>query len=155
MSQAARGGYRHLSPYLLVGDGDRALRLYAEAFGGEEQMRLVGPDGDVMHGEIRIGESVLMLAAVTADMDVARVRDDQWPTVSLVLPVADCDAAYDRAVAAGMHTEQPPTDMFYGERSAKLRDPFGHRWSLMTTVEPLTPQQIQERIDAMTAPRES
>ncbi|MEO1497302.1 MAG: VOC family protein [Planctomycetota bacterium] len=155
MSEAPRGGYRHLSPYLIVDDGDRALRLYAEAFGGAETMRLMGPDNAVMHAEIRLGDSVLMLAAATADMDVAKVRDDQWPTVSLVLPVEDCDAAYERAVAAGMHTEQPPTDMFYGERSAKLRDPFGHRWSLMSTVEALTPQEIQQRIDAMTAPEAS
>ncbi|MEN0109283.1 MAG: VOC family protein [Planctomycetota bacterium] len=144
-------GYSTLTPYLIVPDGDAALRFYADAFGATETMRLRYPDGGVAHAEMRIGDSVCMLASATPDMDVAAPSESQWPTVSLTLYVEDCDASFERAVAAGCVAEQPPTEMFWGDRMAKLRCPHGHRWTVMTCVREVSVEQAQAAMDAMMA----
>ncbi|TWT43276.1 VOC family protein [Botrimarina hoheduenensis] len=151
MADSKRSDHRSLTPYLIVADGDAAIQRYAAAFGAQVIMRLRGAAGQIAHAELRLGEAALMLAQATPDMKVAVTPTDHWPTVSLMLSVDDCDAAYARAMAAGLTTEQPPTDWFYGERSAKLRDPDGHRWSLTCTTEALTEAEIQQRLNALSS----
>ena len=149
MVQPIPEGYRTLTPYLLVPDGEAAMRFYAEALGAEETMRLSGPGGSVAHAEMRIGDSLFMIAGTSPDMNVATPTEDQWPTVSLVLYVEDCDAAFAKAVGAGCVVEQEPTDMFWGDRMAKLSDPHGHRWSLMTCVAEVSLEDAQKAMDEM------
>lgn len=151
MVQPIPAGYSTLTPYLIVADGEAALSFYAKAFGATETMRLRLPDGGVAHAEMRIGDSLCMLAGATPEMDVATPSEEQWPTVSLTLYVEDCDATFDRAVAAGCVAEQPPTDMFWGDRMAKLRCPFGHRWSLLTCVREVSLEEAQAEMDKLMA----
>lgn len=151
MSQHRPDGYHALTPYLIVPDGNAAIAFYERAFGARETMRLSTPDGGVAHADLVVGDSHFMLAGVTPEMNVATPTDEQWPMVSLALYVEDCDAAFEQAVAAGCVVEQAPEDMFWGDRMAKLRDPFGHRWSLLTLFAEIPVEEVQEKMEAMFA----
>lgn len=150
MPDAIPAGYHAVTPYLITPDGDAALKLYAAALGAEETMRLTMPDGKTVgHAEMKIGDSVIMLASTMPDMSVATVGDDQWPPISLMVYVEDVDASYKQAVDAGFISECEPTDMFYGDRTAKLRDPYGHRWAIATHVEDVSQEEIMRRMQGM------
>lgn len=144
-------GYQTLTPYLIVPDGLAAIELYGKAFGAEENMRLSFPDGGVAHAELRIGDSMFMLASASSEMTVATPTAQQWAAVALTLYVPDNDAAFDRAISAGFTEERPPTDMFWGDRMSKLRDPFGHCWSLLTLIEKVPMEEAQSRMNALYA----
>ncbi|MEO0532106.1 MAG: VOC family protein, partial [Planctomycetota bacterium] len=142
-------GYHTLTPYLIVPDGAEAMELYGRAFGAEEVMRLTFPDGGIAHAEMRIGDSLFMLAGASEKMDVAMQTAEQWPSVALTLYVPDNDAAFRRAADAGFTAEQEPTDMFWGDRMSKLRDPYGHCWSLLTLIEEVSIEEAQRRMDEL------
>jgi PhnB protein len=139
-------GYHTATPYLIVSEGMRALEFYKEAFGAEELMRLPGPGGKLMHGEIRIGDSPIMLADEFPEIGARSPKSYGGSPVSLMLYVEDVDAMFARAIAAGAVEVRPVQNQFYGDRSGTLTDPFGHQWTLSTHVEDVSPEEMERRM---------
>lgn len=136
--------YRYAAvPHLMVDGAAKAIRFYAEAFGGEELFRIADPEGQIAHAEISIKGSVLMVG--DADGPFKAPGAAGGSTVGLHIYVDDVDTLSAQAVRAGAELLQPPTDMFYGARSAMLRDPFGHLWVLLTRTEDLSSEEIARR----------
>ena len=145
-------GYHAVTPYLTVNDGARALDFYKRAFGARETGRMPGPGGKVMHAEFRIGDSVVMLSDEFPGMSTSKAPTTLGGTTgSLFLYVTDVDAAFRKAVDAGCTSLMPPTDMVWGDRFGKLRDPFGNEWSMATHKEDVPPAQMAERAKAAAA----
>lgn len=144
-------GYHTVTPYLTVNDGARALDFYTRAFGARETQRMAGPGGRVMHAELRIGDSIVMLSDELPGATTKAPTTLGGTTGSLFLYVKDVDAAFKRAVDAGCTALMPPADMFWGDRFGKLRDPFGNEWSMATHVEDVPPKQMAERARAAMA----
>lgn len=141
-------GYHSVTPYLIVADAAKAIAFYAQAFGATELFRLPGPDGKIMHAEIKIGDSPVMLAD---EMDGFRGPHALGGTpVSLMVYVPDVDRTFAQAVAAGAKEVRAVADQFYGDRLGTLSDPFGHVWSLATHVEDVPPEEIDRRFKEMT-----
>lgn len=139
-------GYHSITPYLVVDGAADAIRFYEKAFGASEVMRL--PMGDKLgHAEIRIGDSIVMLADEFPDMGALGPKSRGGPTGSLLLYTADVDVAYKRAVEAGCTPEEEPEDKFWGDRMGTLSDPFGHRWSIATHKEDLGEEEIRRRME--------
>jgi PhnB protein len=145
-------GYHTVTPYLIVNGAARALDFYRKAFGAKEQMRMPGPDGKVMHAEIQIGDSKVMLADEFPQMGARSPQSIGGTPVGICLYVARVDAVYEQAVAAGASVERPLQDQFYGDRSATLIDPFGHKWTIATHIEDVSPSEMEKRMAAMKPP---
>jgi len=141
-------GYSTVTPHLVIGDAAKAIEFYKRAFGAEEVTRVPAPDGKrLMHAEVKIGNSRVMLADDFPEFCGGHSRDPKKlgaSPVTIHLYVQDCDAAFDRAVAAGATVRMPIQDMFWGDRYGALTDPFGHEWSIATHKQDLTPKQIVE-----------
>ncbi len=142
-------GYHSVTPYLVIKDAAQALDFYAKAFGAEELMRMDSPGGKVMHAEIRIGDSPVMLADECPEMESKGPRSLGGTSVSFMIYVNDVDAAFARALEAGATVKRPLANQFYGDRSGTLADPFGHVWTLATHVEDVAPDEMQRRMEAM------
>jgi len=140
-------GYHAVTPYLIVEGAARALDFYKDVFGATEQMRMAGPAGRVAHAEIRIGDSVVMLADDVPDMGYRGPKGYGGSAVSLMVYVDDVDATFQRALAAGAIERRAVQNQFYGDRSGTLEDPFGHIWTVSTHVEDLTPEEISQRAE--------
>ncbi len=155
MTTRAKGvpeGYHTLTPHLTVRGADRAIEFYKQAFEAEELMRMPGPDGRLIHAELRIGDSVVFLNDEFPDMGGCRAPESlRGTTCTLHLYVEDVDAAVSRAVAAGAQVRMPVADMFWGDRYGKVIDPFGHEWSLATHKEDLSPEDLRRRAEAFFA----
>jgi len=146
MAKPIPDGYRTVTPYLTLTRTAQAIEFYKRAFGAQERERMTGPDGQrVMHAEIRIGDSFVMLSDELPQMGTRSPETLGGTTASIFLYVPDVDAAFKRAVDAGAKAVMPPTDMFWGDRFAKLVDPFGHQWAMATHKEDLTPEEIRTR----------
>jgi len=142
-------GYHSVTPYLIVDDAAAAIAFYREAFGATEVLRL--PIGSrTGHAEIKIGDSHVMLSDEWPEMDMVGPATRGGTSVSLVLYVTDVDLPFGRALAAGAREERAVENQFYGDRTGTLIDPFGHRWSLATHIEDVSPEEMQRRLDAMT-----
>ncbi|QDU39392.1 Glyoxalase-like domain protein [Maioricimonas rarisocia] len=142
-------GYHSITPYLLIKGAAKAIDFYAKAFGAQEKMRLVGPDGRIGHAELKIGDSHIMLADEHPEMDAFAPETPGRSGVGILLYVENVDEVVERAVTAGAEIERPLYDQFYGDRSATLLDPFGHMWTVATHIEDVTPEEIQQRMEAM------
>jgi PhnB protein len=144
MSKPIPAGYHSVTPALVVRDAAAAIDFYKRAFGAEEIDRMAGPDGSIMHAEIRIGDSILMLGE----------ENEQWGTKSplslngvhgsLHIYVEDADAAFNRALEAGATVRYPLEDAFWGDRYGKVTDPFGHEWGLATRVKDMTKAEMEK-----------
>jgi PhnB protein len=141
-------GFHTVTAYLVVRDAAKALDFYAKAFGAEERYRMPGPGGGVMHAEIRIGDSIVMLGEENPAMGALSPKTIGGTGVSLLLYLKDVDASFARAEKAGCKVEMPPTDMFWGDRYGKVEDPFGHKWGLATHKEDVAPEEIARRMAA-------
>jgi PhnB protein len=141
-------GYHSVTPYLIVAGAARAIDFYKQAFGARERMRLTDPSGNVGHAELTIGDSAVMLADEYPDMGFRGPQAFGGSPVGIHLYVADVDALFAQALAAGATTLQPVQDKFYGDRSGTLRDPFGHLWTLSTHKEDVSPEEIARRFEA-------
>ncbi|WP_205548292.1 VOC family protein [Pseudomonas carnis] len=141
--KAIPDGYHSLTPYMGIDKTGEAIEFYKKAFGATQVMRLDMPDGRVGHAELRIGDSSLMLGTPCDQM--ALRNPDEHTSIGLHLYVEDVDAQFQRAVDAGATVVSEPKDQFYGDRSASVKDPFGHLWFLATHKEDLTEQQIRQR----------
>ncbi|MEX2246283.1 MAG: VOC family protein [Dehalococcoidia bacterium] len=135
-------GYRHVTAYLCADGAAEAIEFYKKAFGAEERARMAGPDGRIGHAEITIGATTLMLSDEWPEMGVRSPKSLNGYSVSFVLEVHDVDAAFKRAVDAGAKVERPLKDEPYG-RGGWVIDPFGHRWSIMTSNPDFKPEDMQ------------
>ena len=140
-------GYRSVTPYLCVDGAARAIEFYVKVFGAKELSRMPGPDGKVMHAELRFGDRVFVLGDEAPEMGAPSPQTLGGSAVSLMHYVKDVDAVFARAVAAGARSVMPPADMFWGDRFGSLVDPWGHRWALATHKADLTPKQMKKAMD--------
>jgi PhnB protein len=141
-------GYPPVTPYLIVDGASAAIDFYTSVLGATERMRMSAPEDKVGHAELAIGDSVIMLADESPEMDARSPRTVGGTPVSLHVYVEDADATFERAVEAGAKTLQPVEDKFYGDRSGSFEDPFGHRWHVATHVEDVPPDEMEERAAA-------
>ena len=125
----------------------RAIEFYEKVFGATVAMRLMDPGGKVGHAELRIGKGRIMLADEFPEHDHLGPQSRGGSTVGLHLLVDDVDAVFGRAVAAGAKVLSPVKDEFYGERTGKLADPFGHVWYIATPTEELSDEEIEKRYE--------
>jgi PhnB protein len=140
-------GYHSVTPYLIVKGGAEAIQFYKRAFGAVEQMRMASPDGRIGHAEIKIGDSVIMLADEHPEMGHHSPQSLGGAGVSLMVYVDHVDAVFKQAVASGAKELQPLKNQFYGNRSGTLEDPFGHRWTLATHIEDVAPDEMRRRAE--------
>lgn len=142
-------GYHTVTPYLIIKNAANALEFYKKAFGAKELFRMPGPDGRVMHAEIQIGNSRLMLADECPEMNARSPQSLGGSPVSLLLYVENVDTFFNQAVSAGAKVDRPVKDQFYGDRSGSLSDPYGHAWHVATHVEDVPPAELEKRAAAM------
>jgi PhnB protein len=146
MAKTIPDGYRTVTPYITVKGAAQAIDFYKRAFGAKEGERMMDPEGKlVMHAEIKIGDSPVMLSDECPGMGPRSPHTLGGTTASLFLYVPDVDTAFKRAVDAGAKAIMPPADMFWGDRFGKLTDPFGHEWAMATHKEDLSPEEIRKR----------
>ena len=141
-------GYHTVTPSLFVAGAAKAIEFYKKALGAEEQMRFAGPDGKIMHAEIKLGDSIVMLADEMPDMGGKAPKSIGGTPVSFFVYGENVDAAWKRAVDAGCKEVVPLADQFWGDRTGCLEDPFGHQWWLATHVQDLTPEEIRKNAEA-------
>lgn len=146
--KAIPDGYYSLTPYVYVKGAAEAIEFYTKAFGATETMRMPGPGGRIMHAEVRIGNSTLMLADENPDQHALSPSTRGGSTGSVMLYTDDVDAVFNRAVAAGAQATMPPMDMFWGDRMGHLVDPFGHQWAIATHKEDVSPEEMEKRMSA-------
>src|SRR5262245_24592758 len=136
-------GFHTLTPHLVVKDCAAALAFYAKALGASELRRHPGPGGKIIHAEMKIGDSVFFLNDEFPEMGARGPLSIGGTPVTLHLFVENCDALFNRAVAAGATVIMPLADQFWGDRYGIVKDPFGHHWSIATHVKDMTPQELQ------------
>ena len=142
-------GYNTVIPYLIIKGASEALEFYKKAFGATERMRMPGPGGKIMHAELEMGDSVIMLADEFPEMNAVSPVTLKGTAVGLHLYVEDVDKIFAQAVAAGATVERPLTNQFYGDRSGSVIDPFGHRWYLTSHVEDVSEEEMKRRMEEM------
>jgi uncharacterized glyoxalase superfamily protein PhnB len=137
MSDSHPAGYGAVTPWIISADSVRLIEFITAAFGGQELARMAGPDGGIGHAEVRVGDSVVM-------MFDAR---DGWPDTPafLRLYVADADATYQQALAAGASPVTEVTGLFFGDRVGRVRDPLGNIWWIQAHVEDVDPAELARR----------
>jgi len=147
-------GKHALTPNLVVKGGRAALAFYADAFGAEV-LGTFENDGIVMHAEVRIGDSVFTVCDAMPDYGLAAADPSGPVHASFMLYVDDVDAVFARAVELGATPLEAPSLQFHGARAGSIRDPFGHRWTLNTHLEDVSPEELARRVDAFMATMDS
>jgi PhnB protein len=142
-------GYHTATPYLIVDGAAKALDYYKNAFGAHEMFRMPGPNNKIMHAEIKIGDSVIMLADEFPQMGHRGPLALGGSPVSIMLYVNDVDVTFKKAISSGGKELRPVENQFYGDRSGMLTDPFGHVWNVATHVEDVSPEEMKKRTEAM------
>jgi uncharacterized glyoxalase superfamily protein PhnB len=143
--QPIPAGYHTITPHLTVYDAAAAIDFYKRAFGAKECARMTSPDGQrVVHAEIRIGDSIVMLCDECREFGQLAPTSLGGTSTSLHLYVTNADEAFERAVLAGATIEMPIQETFWGDRYGKVSDPFGHRWSLSTRVREVSEKELAE-----------
>jgi uncharacterized glyoxalase superfamily protein PhnB len=132
-------GYHTLTPHLIVQGASKLLDFLREAFEAKEKFRLPGPDGTVLHAEVKIGDSMVMIGEATGE----------WKSMpaSIALYTDNADALYKRALEAGATSIREPADQFYGDRSAGVKDPAGNHWWISTHIEDVPPEELKKRAE--------
>jgi PhnB protein len=148
MAQAIPQGYATATPYLIVKGAAEAIDFYKRAFNATERFRMADPNGGIAHAEIKIGNSVIMLADEHPSMGYRGPRSLGGSAVSIMLYVDDVDAVFGRAIKAGAKSQRAVANQFYGDRSGTLEDPFGHVWTISTHVEDVAPDEMKRRAEA-------
>ena len=136
-------GMHSVTPHLVCAGAADAIAFYKKAFNAQELAQLAGPDGKLMHGLIKIGDSMLMLVDEYPQWDSLGPKARNGTSVTLHLYVEDADAQFKQAIDAGCSVRMPLTDMFWGDRYGVLQDPFGHLWSIATHVRDVSPEEIR------------
>ena len=140
-------GYHTITPHLIVRDAARAIEFYKQAFGAKDRGVMKGPDGKVMHAELQIGDSIVMLADEMPEFGSRSPQSIGGSPTGLHIYTDNVDAAFDRAVKAGAQVEMPVMEQFWGDRYGKLKDPFGHSWSVATHVKDLSVEEMKRGMD--------
>ena len=141
-------GFHSLTPYLHLTGAAEAIDFYKRAFGATERFRMPTPQGTIGHAELVFGDSILMLADECSQAGNKSPTSLKGTTCTLTLYVPDVDTTFHQAVAAGATVIRPLENMFYGDRTAVIQDPFGHSWALMTHIEDVRPEEMQARAEA-------
>jgi uncharacterized glyoxalase superfamily protein PhnB len=141
-------GFHSVTPHLICAGAAEAIEFYKKAFGAVEVGRMAGPGGKIMHAQLRIGDSPIMLADDIPDRCQGPL-DLKGTPVFIHLYVQDADAVFAQALQAGAKAVMPLADMFWGDRYGQLQDPFGHVWSIATHQRDVTPEQMQEDMKKM------
>jgi PhnB protein len=144
-------GYHTVTPYLIINGAAQALEFYKRAFGAAETVRMPDPKGRIAHAEIKIGDSMVMLADEHHEMGHRGPRTLGGTSVSILLYVPDVDTVFDRAIKAGAKSQRPVADQFYGDRMGTLEDPFGHVWTIGTHIEDVSAEEMKRRMAALHA----
>src|SRR5262252_4945824 len=142
-------GYHSVTPYLIMDGAAKAIDYYKKAFGATERMRMPAPEGKIGHAEIQIGDSIIMLADESREMNARSPKSVGGTPVSLLVYVEDVDRTVKNAVAAGAKVTRPVEDKFYGDRMGTIEDPFGHQWHVGTHIEDVTPEEMKRRAETM------
>ena len=138
-------GYPQVIPYLVVDNAAAAIDFYVDVLGAKERMRMPGPPGKIGHAELNIGESVLMLADEFPDMGAKGPKSVGGTPVSIMVYVEDVDTVFAKAIKGGATEERPVENQFYGDRMGAFEDPFGHKWSVASHVEDVSPEEMEKR----------
>jgi PhnB protein len=141
-------GYHTATPYLVIKGAAAAIDFYKKVFSATEVMRMPGPGGMVMHAEIKIGDSIIMLADEFPDMGFRGPQSIGGSPVGINLYFPDVDARFAAAIKNGAIEKRPVQNQFYGDRSATIVDPFGHIWTISTHVEDVAPEEMNRRFEA-------
>jgi len=149
--KAVPEGYHTVTASLIFAGADKAIDFYKKAFGAEEIMRMPGPGGRIMHAEVRIGNSRVMLADEMPDMGCKAPGAYGGSPVSFYVYVENVDSAWKRAVDAGGRSKMPLMDMFWGDRCGQIEDPFGYKWMIAQHVKDLTPEEMKKGQEAWMA----
>jgi PhnB protein len=142
-------GYHSVTPYLIVKGAARAIDFYKQAFGATEMVRIPGANNTVMHAEIKIGDSIVMLADEQGTAEYRSPQSVGGSPVSLMIYVNDVDKIFQQAVSLGAKSTRAVQDQFYGDRSGNLVDPFGHIWTVATHVEDVSGDEMKRRMAAL------
>jgi len=141
-------GYHNVTPYLYVRSAASAIDFYKSAFGATEIMRMPASNGKIMHAELRIGDSIVMLADENPQTGVMSPQTIGGFSMGLLLYLENVDAVIQKAVESGAKLLRPIKDQFYGDRSGSVLDPFGHMWTVATHVEDVSPEEMRKRMTA-------
>ena len=139
-------GYYSLTPYLVIKGAAEAIEYYKKVFGATETMRMPGPGGRIMHAEVKIGNSMLMLADENTERGYLSPKSIGGTGSSVMFYTTDVDATFKKAMDGGAKSDQPPTDMPWGDRMANITDPFGHNWAIATHKEDVSPEEMERRM---------
>jgi PhnB protein len=142
-------GFRSVTPHLVCAGAAAAIEFYKKAFNAVETFRLPGPQGGLMHAEVRIGDSAVMLVDESPEWGMLGPKSLKGSPVTIHLYVEDADAFVERAVASGANITMPLADTFWGDRYGSLEDPFGHRWSVATHIRDMSPEEIKQGMQNM------
>lgn len=137
--------YGSVTPYLIVHNGSEAIEFYKQAFAARERMRMPGENGKVMHAELVVGDSVIMLADEFPEMKIMSPRSLGGSPVFILLYVENVDDVFQRAISLGAKQMRAVQNQFYGDRSGTMEDPFGHVWTISTHVEDVSAEEMERR----------
>jgi PhnB protein len=138
-------GYHSVTPYLMVEGAADAIGFYKDVFGATEMFRMADAKGRIAHAEIRIGDSVVMLADPQSGATCRNPRALGGSSVGLMIYLENVDTVFARAIKAGSKSLRPVVNQFYGDRSGTLEDPFGHVWTVATHVEDVSAEELERR----------
>jgi PhnB protein len=138
-------GYRSVTPYLFVKGAAKAIEFYKNVFGASERMRMPTPDGKILHAELKIGDSIIMLTDENPQMGATSPQTLGGTSSSMHVYVENVDSVAQKAVESGAKLVRPVKDQFYGDRTGTLIDPFGHMWSVATHIEDVSSEEMQKR----------
>ena len=139
-------GYTSLTPFLCVADGAAAITFYTEVFGASLVSKMELPTGGIAHAELQFASGRLQLADAMAEYELAAPDGGPVDNHSIAFYCPDTDAVFERAVAAGATVREPPSTFVTGDRFASVRDPYGHRWTIMTRVEEVSAEEGERRL---------
>lgn len=139
-------GYHSVQPYLMIDGVQKAIEFYQQAFGAQQHLCMKNSEGRVVHAEIKIGDSILMMADPNAEIQAFAPPHYGGSPVSLMFYTADCDAVYHRAIAAGAKSTRQPENQFYGDRVAGVEDPFGYEWFIATHIQDVSSEEMESHI---------
>lgn len=142
-------GMTAITPHLVCAGAADAIEFYKRAFNAVEEARLPASNGKIMHAQVRIGGAAVMLVDEMREWGIASPKTLNGSPVSIHLYVDDADATVAQAVEAGAKIVMPLSDMFWGDRYGKLEDPFGHLWSIGTHLRDVSPEEVQQAMEAM------
>jgi len=137
-------GMRTVTPHLVCAGAAEAIDFYKKAFRAEDLARMPGPNGKLMHAQIQIGDSIVMLVDEFTEWGSFSPKSLKGSPVTIHLYVEHADGVFERAIAAGAKAKMPMSDMFWGDRYGVVEDPFGHYWSIATHMRDVSPEEMMQ-----------